>query len=245
MVSVIDVYNTVRDIANKEQKGFITPEVFNTLASVAQLNLYNELFKEVINGQRLRRQSFDHGRDLSYLKQVKEDLALYMVEVELNDTYVDEIADEEFVSFRKPTNLGKIVALRTTDNNSVEIEYDSEKVSRLLRSLLSRPTSEHPVAILGNDIRVYPDSVCPVLLRYYRLPAARTMDGDLDLDSLPTYSVTELGADFMVVNPSESRDFDLPGHYKGELVNEILKMVGVRLRDPNLYSFGSTEDAEE
>ena len=245
MVSVIDVYNTVRDLANKEQKGFITPEVFNTLASVAQLNIYNELFKEVVNGEKLRRQNLDHGRDLSYLKQVKEDLATYMIEVELDDTYVDEIADEEFVSFRKPTNLGKVIALRTTDNNSVEIEYDSEKVARLLKSLLSRPTTAHPVAILGDDIRVYPDSVSPVLLRYYRIPSSRTIDGDLDNNSLPTYSVTEINDDFLVVDPIESRDFDLPDHYKGEVVNEILKMVGVRLRDPNLYSFGSTEDAAE
>lgn len=125
MVSVIDVYNTVRDLANKEQKGFITPEVFNTLASVAQLNIYNEMFKEVINGERLRKSGFDHGRDLSYLKQVKEDLATYMIEVEMDDTYVDEIADEEFVSFRKPTDLGKVIAMRTTDNNSIELEYDS------------------------------------------------------------------------------------------------------------------------
>ena len=84
-----------------------------------------------------------------------------------------------------------------------------------------------------------------MLLRYYRTPSARTLDGDLDGDSLPTYSVTEVNDDFLVVNPTESRDFDLPAHYKSEVVNEILKMVGVRLRDPNLYSFGSTEDAAE
>jgi hypothetical protein len=245
MVSVIDVYNTVRDLANKEQKGFITPEVFNTLASVAQLNIYNELFKEVLNGERLRRQNIDHGRDLSYLKQVKEDLATYMIEIELDERFVDEIADEEFVAFRKPNDLGKVIALRTTDNNSIEIEYDSEKVARFLRSLLSRPTTAHPVAILGNDIRVYPESVCPVLLRYYRTPSARTFDGDLDGNSLPTYSVTEINDDFLVVNPIESRDFDLPAHYKSEVVNEILKMVGVRLRDPNLYNFSNTEDAAE
>ena len=44
MISVIEIYNAVRDLANKDQKGFVTPRVFNAFASVAQMSVYNSLF---------------------------------------------------------------------------------------------------------------------------------------------------------------------------------------------------------
>jgi hypothetical protein len=47
MISVERVYAIVRDICNKDQKGFVTPNVFNTLARVAQQNVYNEMFNEL------------------------------------------------------------------------------------------------------------------------------------------------------------------------------------------------------
>ena len=34
MVSVVQVYNAVKNIANKEQKGFITPAIFNSFAAI-------------------------------------------------------------------------------------------------------------------------------------------------------------------------------------------------------------------
>ena len=40
MISVIEVYNAVRDLANKDQKGFVSPKVFNSFASIAQENVY-------------------------------------------------------------------------------------------------------------------------------------------------------------------------------------------------------------
>ena len=36
MVSVQQVYDTLKDLANKDQKGFITPAVFNNFAGVAR-----------------------------------------------------------------------------------------------------------------------------------------------------------------------------------------------------------------
>ena len=48
MISVIEVYNTVRDLCNKDQKGFVTPRVFNTFAEIAQQNVFNEMFQELL-----------------------------------------------------------------------------------------------------------------------------------------------------------------------------------------------------
>ena len=90
MVDIVQVYNAVKDIANKEQKGFITPQVFNSFAPIAQMNIYNEMFKELVDAKRLSRQNFDPGRDKSPRKMALEDLSFYVktVDVGQNDSGV-------------------------------------------------------------------------------------------------------------------------------------------------------------
>ena len=46
-VNVDTVYQTVQALANKEQRGYITPQEFNLLANKAQLDLFNNYFHEV------------------------------------------------------------------------------------------------------------------------------------------------------------------------------------------------------
>ena len=78
MVSVIQVYNALKDLMNKEQKGFITPAVFNSFAPIAQINVYNEIFSELITSKRLSRQNFDPGGSVSQRKQKLEDLSFFI-----------------------------------------------------------------------------------------------------------------------------------------------------------------------
>jgi len=47
MASVREVYQSLRDIANKDQRGFITPVEFNSLAAVAQATVFNNMFKDI------------------------------------------------------------------------------------------------------------------------------------------------------------------------------------------------------
>jgi hypothetical protein len=102
MVSVLQVYNALKDLTNKEQKGFITPQVFNSFAALAQMNIYNELFTELVDAKKLGRQSFDPGRDKSIRKQRLEDLAFFIRRENLG-------FDGDLYS--KPSNLSKIISL--------------------------------------------------------------------------------------------------------------------------------------
>ena len=78
MISVIEVYNTVRDLCNKDQKGFVTPRVFNTFAEIAQQNVFNEMFKELSVTKQLRKSNFDAAGKDSMHRGVKEDISLFV-----------------------------------------------------------------------------------------------------------------------------------------------------------------------
>jgi Fe2+ or Zn2+ uptake regulation protein len=49
----------------------------------------------------------------------------------------------------------------------------------------------------------------------------------------------------LIVDPDNSKNFDLPEHYINELVSEIVKMIGVRLRDTTLTSYGLQQTQAE
>ena len=67
--------------------------------------------------------------------------------------------------------------------------------------------------------------------------------GDFDLQSQPRYSTVNLDpvSGLVVQNLVDSRNFDLPSHYLTEVVAEICKMIGVRLRDKDLFAFANQE----
>ena len=249
MVSVQQVYETLKDLANKDQKGFITPAVFNNFAGVAQINIYNELFQELVKAKQIQRQNFDPGRDKSVRKQLTEDLSVFIV----SDL---EITGDETIFF-KPANLSKIISISTSESSranvdyvsgrytrhQVELVYDAEKIDRILTSNLSTPTEDFPVALISDEIEVFPSGINKIRVTYYRRPGSINQIGDA-IDLPPTYAsvIGEFGEQF---NPNSSLDFMLPPHYTTELVMEMAKLIGVRLRDPNLAGFAAQEEASE
>ena len=250
MVSVVQVYNAVKNIANKEQKGFITPAVFNSFAPIAQMSIYNEMFAELVTAKRINRQNFDPGRDKSLRKQKLEDLAFYKRRY-----------DGENVSFGtilKPSDLSRIISItagavasdfETVNPSRVDCDiiYDPEKFDRISGSLLSGPTESFPIALVStNTIEIIP-SVESVVLNYYAKPTSFDNAGEIH-DGPPFYSVQQITTptgDQVDIPNSSSRDFMLPPHYLNEVVAEILKLIGVRLRDNAVSTFSTQEEASE
>ena len=256
MVKVGVVYSIVRDLCNKDQKGFVTPAVFNTLAEAAQLNVYNEMFNELKVATRLRRSGSDAGRDKSAYKMVEEDLAYFIASRVLDvaeeeepitvtdpETGLDvDVPVEERARVKKPDNLSRIISMHLFETNtSLEILHDIEKAKRVLNSNLSAPTDEFPVAMVfgrfsgatdetGQYIEIYPNTISEdVVMNYYRVPVA------------PFYAVTEISDGFVIEDLNNSIDFELPDHYLTEVVGEIARMIGVRLRDDVLMQYGTAE----
>ena len=256
MVKVAVVYNIVRDLCNKDQKGFVTPAVFNTLARAAQMNVYNEMFNELKIATRLRKSGGDAGRDKSAYKMVEEDLSYFITskalavsgeEDPVQDTGPDGtplfeddgetpimVAVEEVARVDKPADLSRIISMNVFETNtSVEIIYDSEKAKRVLNSNLSAPSEEFPIALIdGINIEIFPQTITSdINITYYRYPVE------------PEYVALSIGGatGFVVEDVVNCTNFELPDHYLTELVGEIARMIGVRLRDDVLMQYGVTE----
>jgi hypothetical protein len=248
MVSVLQVYTALKDLANKEQKGFITPQVFNSFAALAQMNVYNEMFSELVDAKRLNRQNFDPGRDKSVRKQREEDLSFF---------FRKEIIESSSSLIDKPTDLSKIISITadaiqeagdTTSRINCEIVYDPEKMDRILGSNLSAPSNEFPVALVSPvDIEIFPIGVSSVTLSYYAKPTSFNNDGTISIHP-PYYDfnvANYTGQEVEFFDALNSRDFMLPPHYLTEVVMEMAKLIGIRLRDQSVSVFATQEEASE
>jgi len=258
MISVIDVYRTLVDYCNKDQKGFVTPRVFNAFASLAQSKIYNSFFSSISTAKGLRMNQIDGSKEFSSGKFIKEDLSRYVKKVRLQiadegqygyreeDGGVSQIDTPVVLDsgiFKKPKDVSRIISVSTPRKVLCELVYNDDDINHILKSNLSRPSTFFPVALIGRDIEVFPKDTSGsnglnlITLSYYRQPRSLHVvnqngieAGTVDTESDPFYSeVSENIAD-----PINCRDFDLPEHYKSELIEIIASYIGIRLRDPLL-----------
>lgn len=244
MASVNRVYSTLKGIVNKDQKGFVTPAIFNEFASVAQMNIYNRLFDQVNNALRFRRAGLDAGRDLSKDKQVKEDLSVFAKTASL--TKSGDV-------FSKPSDLGRIISMRTAatfsggsySGNQVSILYDQDDIDRVLSSDLSKPTSTSPVALVSSDIEVFPTDISTMVMRYYKLPQGLNPTSGAKSVDQPKFGYSTAVAGVELYSASSSVDFELPEHYFVDLVVEVAQLIGINLRDADVVNYATKEITAE
>jgi|DEB0MinimDraft_6_1074348.scaffolds.fasta_scaffold02559_2 hypothetical protein len=251
MASVESVYFALKDLANKDQRGFITPTTFNRFAQVAQLNIFNRLFVDARKDKVARLRNIEGARPLGSKKQIKEDLSFFSKEL---------IITQSNDVFSKPDDLARIISMRTeleTDISSfdklysnlvygevtsknIDIVYDEEKLNYILKSSLSVPTESRPIAVLGDDIEVFPTSVKKIRVRYYKYPEGKLATNGTRTSLTPRFGYTvDNGVEGY--SASLSIDFELPDHYEAELIMEMAKLIGVNLRDADVFNYATSE----
>lgn len=237
MASVNLVYNALKDLANKDERGFVTPAVFNNFAAVAQANIFNSIFQELNVAKNMRVRGIDVQRHLSKMKQLEEDLSTFSK---------TETLSQANGIFTKPDDLARVISLRTfgsfvfgqTTSTPVDVIYDEEKLEYVLQSELSVPTDSHPVAFLSDVIEVFPTSVKKLKLRYYKQPEGLVPATGARTSATPRFGYTVVSGK-EIYSASNSVDFELPDHYIPKLVMEIGKMIGINLRDEAVMAYGA------
>jgi hypothetical protein len=244
MASVNEVYSALKNLANKDERGFITPKVFNTFTTIAQNKIFNDLFNELTKAQTLRARNVDAKSHQSYIKRLEEDLSYFSKE--------STIAQANGV-FAKPDDLSRIIAMRTfgsyvfgtSTSTVIDVVYDESKIEYILQSDLSAPSPTHPVAIVTNDIEVFPTSVKRIKVKYYKYPEGRNVSTGARTPSSPRYNAINLGGSNEVFDPATSVDFEIPDHYVPTLVLEIGKMIGINLRDQDVFAYTNGEAQQQ
>lgn len=247
MASVLEVYSTIKALVNKDEKGMISPSQFNVFASLAQQKVVNGLFKEFESNKLTFTRQSAAGRDKNRVKQLQEDLSYFSKKATLSSP------SNALGTFAKPADLSRIIGITTfgdwfldsSTSTRVQLVYDEDKIEMILGSSISVPTEEAPVALISSDISVFPTSIRKIKLRYYKQPEGINAATGAATALLPKFGYTVDSNGYELYDVSTSVDFELPDHYVPELVSEVAKMIGVNLRQEDIYSYANAEQQKK
>jgi len=210
-VSIDNVYQKVLAFANKEQRGYITPQEFNLFANQAQMEILEQYFYDINQWSR------QHGNDTEYsdmLSLLTEKLSVLNV-ILPNQTVTSGVINIPTVVYK----LGSIF----TNNTQVEIEevnYNEYKHMQL--ASLTKPTLTRPVYVNStSSLNIYPSSITSIDMSYVKKPTT------------PNWAYVVVN-DKTLYNANISVDFELHSSEESELVYRILAYAGISIKKPEL-----------
>jgi|TARA_B110000459_G_C16581591_1_gene481597 hypothetical protein len=233
-VNIDTVYQRVLAAANKEQRGYVTPQEFNLYANQVQMDIFEQYFYDLNAFQKIP------GNDSTYADMV--------------DVIQEKI--DVFEKYRQPVVLGangvatmpeyyRMGELYTNAcGDFVEIEkLNQNEVHHILASPLTAPSTTYPVYVrtsgstsISRDrlIQIYPTTIAStatVVCNYIARPALAVWN----------YTVVNNQA---LYNASTSVSFELHPSEESEIVIKVLELAGISLKDPMLTQFSTAEEAQ-
>ena len=249
-VNIDTVYQRVLAIANKEQRGYVTPQEFNLYANQAQMDIFEQYFYDLNQFGRMP------GNDTTYADMID----LLNEKIDIFERYREQIvmsgdaAQAGMGTLPLYYRMGELY--HKHKGGYVEIEkINQNEVHHLQNSPLTAPNLMRPVYVRiagitpddagGNaqaattqneinrsrSIQVYPTTISTVYCNYIARPATVEWAYTTVLDEA-------------LYNANNSQDFELHISEETELVIKILELAGVEIKDPQLYQVAATEEAQ-
>ena len=232
MVNVDTVYQRVLALANKEQRGYITPQEFNLFANQAQMDIFEQYFYDINQFRRAPGNDSIHADPIDILEEKVDIFRETLVTPNNALSYTYDLPDNYY-------RIDHIQLVNHPDGQNREIERISHK-ENLLKSIspLLKTTNERPsYFIKGNQINIQTKNIIPrVEIVYVRTPNF----GDNNNPKVE-WSGYNIGGAFQY-NPSNSVNFELHLSEETKLVIKILALAGITLKDPALYQIAGAED---
>ena len=255
-ISINKVYQKVLALANKEQRGYITPQEFNLFADYAQMEIFEQYFYNLEQRQRGAGNSTPYA-DIQ--ENIEEKLSAFEKYDELlvaaaqsagfsshtlnrDDYYRLGIVKARYTGqtggFSNYGNPSQVIITTTFESLCTKLSF--KEINDLAISPLTRPTKERPVYSLGEHptgtilpgikIRVYP-ATSEVFITYITKPTKPNW----------TYVISGENAlynDFDI----NLQDFELHVSEEVNLVNKILQLAGVSIKDAGLTQLAGNKD---
>jgi hypothetical protein len=241
MINVNTVYQTVLFILNKEQRGYMTPAEFNSLATQVQLEIFDKYFEDL--NVFLRQQTND-SEYANRVKTVEEKISIFEEQQTLETPYDLNTLTPGFYK------LGSVTYVRSSlnpfgPNYATTLEEVTQHEFNLInKSPLTRPSDTFPIFTLRNNQLKISPSITELTINYVRKP--KNVRWGYTTGSLGQYLYDET-----VYNPptypsatdpttAGSTQFELSDIDQTDIILKILQYAGVIIRDPQIVQTATT-----
>ena len=237
-ISVDTVYQRVLALANKEQRGYITPQEFNLLANQAQMSIFESYF--YAKNQRDRKEDARSNEidesDIGELLDAKLNPFRLIGDVTGGNTFEASVTISG--TARPVFQVGRVFS-----GNDECVKLSLNEASRMLRSQrhISTASGQFPIycdsTAVGEDIQAYAGSavaLTSLTAEYFAVPASVNW----------TYVVVNGKA---LYNNSDAliEDFELHRSEEDTVVVKILELAGVIMNKPGMVQLAGQMAANE
>jgi hypothetical protein len=247
-INVDTVYKTVLLILNKEQRGYVTPNEFNKIATQVQLEIFEKYFEDLNQQLRVPENDSEYG---NRVKNVDEKISIFKTVQSLAPSWV--VGTNEFNIVQSPATITPTV--HRIGTVIYKDEQELEKVERndwlrLNMSKLTRPTPDYPMYLYeDNKIIVQPSNLIktnPVTgaiidefsLAYVRKPADVNWGYNVITAGNP-------GAGAYTYDSTSSQDFEIDDTDQTEVILRVLMYMGIVIRDPQIIQAAAQQTTME
>ena len=230
MVNVDTVYQRVLALANKEQRGYITPQEFNLFANQAQMDIFEQYFYDLNLARRFPSNDTVYANIVNLLED-KIDLFRATLGSDTAATL-----NPVGAGYRLPSDIYRMEMVRmgaTPCEKLTAKEYNSVRFTPLTKPTPSRPiyTIRSGNIILINDGGYVDFKESPINMYYIQKPP-RVNWTYVVVGEKPLYNDSA----------EDHRHFELHASEETKLVVKILALAGITLKDSNLYQIATSED---
>jgi len=154
-VSVNTVYTTVLYILNKEQRGYVTPTEFNSIAAQVQEEIFNSYFPD---GNQVNRQNQKNTQNDTEFFNMFKDVAYKLHPFEKSIPFTYDTGQSTSVNAFIPTTpttlykIGDVISNYVGNSNQQSITQltSVSDYNKIIRSKLTKPTNSYPVFYTSN-----------------------------------------------------------------------------------------------
>jgi len=233
MVNIDTVYQRVLAFANKEQRGYITPQEFNLYANQAQIEIYEQYHYDVNNFE-MRDASYNLNSDTTALTRQKLDFFIIREITATVGTYVTAANPSGKIL---PEYIYRLSRVYTPNNGSAEY-LDTNRFEDIVNSgPLLYPTESRPIYTINDGIlRVNNGGTLTsgISLDYYRLPVTVSW-GYFVVSDKALYDSSD----------SKTTHFELHASDESELVYKILKFSGISMAKLDIMRAGQVQEQSQ
>jgi len=226
MISIDTVYQRVLAFANKEQRGYITPQEFNLFANQAQMEIFEQYFYDVNTARRVQGNDTLHS-DIDDMLELKMQAFERVDDSSVISTYSLASINSTTSGRKLPDNIYRVIEVRSSGLKCELLNSkDFNSVTRDNLPLI-KPSTNRPVANIINGILRCNDGTNKIADRivYFKKPDP-VMWGYVVVNKKAMY------------DPSNTVDFEFHGSEEAELVYKILKYAGVAMKRVDVMQQG-------
>ena len=228
ILNVNTVYQTVLMILNKEQRGYMTPTEFNTVATQVQLEIFEKYFDDLNQQLRIPQADTDYA---DRQENIDEKIAIFKT---VGDATL--VANTDYFSLPTIDSYGKIREFYRLGN----VLYNEEKVVQRLdrrefyyanQSRLTKPSTINPAYLYENQkLFIKPSTIVDkIKVDYIRKP--NDVVWGFVPGSLGQYEHQD----------DLSTNFQLHISEQTEVVLKILLYAGIIIRDPQIVQAAASQ----